>query len=412
MTLADTIAALVVKSDQLTETVSGLSESWDAKVTDALNAFNATIAAWGYGDGETVVRVGPTRQFATVQAAVNEVRRKQVRGVVTIKVDDGTYTMSRLDVSDMPYACGIRIIGNEDVPANVQIVFAPAGADTLAQGIVAIKSPGVYFSGMALRGQAWTTCLQLAIARDNSAIYINSPKVILSDALRGLVAYRGGVIVAPGVTITGCLRPVFADASGTIDLDQGATLTARGRTASAANAQGVVEATMAGVATGGGVLIARRANVSGTNVGFRATGNGVVIATAATISDADAAVIAENGGYVDVSTWTDQTGTASSLMTNVRLGGLASYGGRINGKGSRVGQVGVAGLERGFGAIYGGQVFVDGSGVVGASQFGYVAEALSFISALSTTANCSGNATNYSLANATVGAAGSVIYSS
>lgn len=412
MSLESQVAALVDSTNALTNTVNGLISGLQAQVDAKKAQLDAMMASWGYDT--TTINVGALRSVTTVSAAVEMIRRKVIRGTVTIQLDDGNYIEDAVDVSGIPYAAGVLIRGNEPNPAACKITFTPSGVAN-ARGLFNRGSIGLVVAGVTFDGSSWDRVDQAVYAANGGVVWLKQGTVVIRNATSALSAGVGGVIIAPVISVSACMRGAVAADGGLIDCGLGASFTGRGRTTSNVDGLGNVFPSCGLFASNGGQILCPRATITSYTKGIWAAVAGRIRADGAQVSDADQAVIAEFGSIINCNAYVTNAATAAvsypSTATNCRTGYWSAGGSTVMAGGARVAAGGGV-VERGYVSSDGARLYATGAGCAGATQYGYYAEGLALLAAWSTQANNAGNATDYNLTHGTVGNFGALIYRS
>lgn len=363
----------------------------DQRVAQKEAQIDAVMAQWGIAK-DTTLEVGTGRDFSSIQAAWNEVSRSQLKGSVTIKVNDGVYEQSSIWLANQPYAAFIRIIGNIANPDNCVLRFVN-DSNGKSHGSQVRNCWGLEFSGFKSTSADRDNNYRGLWVGENSYVYSADNSLIFDNCLLGIESTASSVVRARGVRAAGCLYGASVNNNAQANLS-----------------------TFQSIGPG------KDHNSNGR--GMRASSGGMITAYGADIRNHAVGVIAESNGYL----WCD-----GSEAHNCQYGFLSAWGGlvwnHVNAGANPQGKA--INCDHGFRAHSGGQLLAVGALAdgcqygfsVGAfshlsaneshakncTDHGYHANAMSLIEAWNTQANASGNATDYNLAHGTAGNYGALI---
>ena len=128
-----------------------LSQAWATQTDSPVSGteygakYYADLAALNNIVADTTINV--PSDFATIQEAVDSLAQSRISNdvTVTIKVADGTYTLTSSIVANHPYGDRIRIIGNETTPDNC--IITVSGAPTFDAFVVSVGHTLGYLNG-------------------------------------------------------------------------------------------------------------------------------------------------------------------------------------------------------------------------------------------------------------------------
>ncbi|MCA8068545.1 hypothetical protein [Burkholderia vietnamiensis] len=139
--------------------------------------------------GESVTLNVPT-QFTTIPAALSAIAGWVIHGSVTIKVADGSYSLSNI-VLNHPYGNNCHLIGNVTTPANCVLSFNSSDGITVAPGTKWGEVNGFYIQKTG--GKSNFGCSTFG-----GQFTKLGPNVVVDGFYYGIAALDGGVIYADG----------------------------------------------------------------------------------------------------------------------------------------------------------------------------------------------------------------------
>lgn len=159
----------------------------------AQDKMQESVSAADYGGGITL---NVPSDYATIQAAFSYIAGKTIAAgtTVTIKVADGTYTLTNGINANHPQGSQIRLIGNETTPDNC--VITVSGAPTFDALVVGNGNTLGYLNGFrfTLPSKAGLANNFTAILAYNGATLICGPKVKTNNWYYGIAARNGSFI--------------------------------------------------------------------------------------------------------------------------------------------------------------------------------------------------------------------------
>lgn len=222
--------------------------------------------------------------YLTLPEALAALDRFRIAGGanVTIDLEDGDYSHATPIEFSHPDGNRLRILGNDVDPTLVDLHFTGPGGLKVSPGSAVGEVRGVTIRG---NGQSGATGVQALWGR------IELTNVIVRDfGESGLVANESGVIIAPGVNVSGSGTNGLVASQGGLIVASSATVTDSATTGIFARACGVVSAQSA--------LVSNTASGNGVHAqynGYVDFGGGV------STNNSGGGVVAEYGGVVEAS---------------------------------------------------------------------------------------------------------------
>ena len=361
----------------------------------------ADVWTQGKKDVLTIINVGPTRTYTSIQAAVYSLEGKNIKGTVKIKVDDGTYNMGSGLWIEGFYASSnmskVIIEGNVSNPQNCVLQFAKDG-DNLVHGVVCQHYSGhLQFSGFRLVGDSTTALANNyrgVIVRNKASFWSQNNSLMIDGFNVGFEAHSRSYAYIRYVRIVNCLYGITAGSSSLVEADYG-TITGVGVKYNNTDVgHGVY-------ASSGSTISVTGATISATNQGANASDCGQTYVTNATITNCRRNIAAYTAGVV--------AGDGATITTSTERLATAANNGIIN-----ISNCTLNGIDKtpnGVFATHGSQITAYNCTVKNCLT-GYHAEHLSEIRAEGSggTGKLVNNTTNYNSTSGTVNSSGGYIF--
>ena len=367
----------------LTNEVRGFTNTVMQQIPDIRAQQNSFINNWGI-DGYTVLSVGAGKQFASIQAAYDSLLGKTLKQDVMIKVDDGTYNLSVLNLYAHPYSHRINIEGNSTNPANCVLNFIPTAG--LSHGVLFDNVRNIGFSGFKLVGQTnvGTNFTYRAMRLGgNSIVYVKDQSLMIDGVYNGIEVAQCSILYARKTRITNFGGyGVVLDGASRAGMED-SVVSGRGATAVTTNTSGAQTKGMGFYAVDNSCLWLGSATViDNVSKGIFANNNSYVYGSNTAISNVGLGVYAEMGAALILS--------AAKIVTAAEKGVFATLRAVLYLDGIKIESAPI-GVESSLGATVNAN-----SGYAKNCTTGYIAGSFGQIDAYNTSANSTGTTTKYS----------------